>query len=694
MGILWTLKKYAVLIISCLFLWACGSVTNTNTTTTNPENPTAAKIPNTSPQPNTPTNTEIPDLKISANTKLSAVWANTGEDKVTQDELRGSQNPSSVTNSVWDGNAIQLFGAKNEVVGFNLILETTTESVNNLSVSLYELTSSTGEKIISKSRSGETVYNWVGNNIELFFIKYLQIKGLSKFSYEWYDERHMPAKMRRPFTGEGYGTGTWQDRPNHDKYYPDISVPLEWNNRFSIEAGKNQSIWVDIYIPKQLTAGIYQGSLLIKESEEVTYTIPVVLNIYNFTLPDMPSAKTMMYMNYGDINQRYVGEAFPSDSDKTKKIKLVRDRHFMLAHRHKISLIDDNSGPEVWNEDAPRNDWIPRLNGNLFSATNGYEGPGVGVGNNVFSIGTYSSWSWKNEDKASMWNHTNRWVQWFDTHASTTEYFLYLIDESSDFTLIEKWANWILTNPGVGKKMTSLATIDLPDAKINTPSLTIPASTITVGIKNQWDQALAYYQNQSNKKVFLYNGKRPASGSLCIEDDGIAFRELAWGQFKKNIDRWFIWESTYYNNFQAGMGQTNVFKTAKTFGSVTGVDSIAGETGWNYTNGDGVFFYPGTDRVFPTESYDILGPIASLRLKHWRRGIQDVDYLTMAMSIDPARTNQIVEDMIPKILWDYGVNDLSDPTWIRTDLSWDNNPDVWENARKELAEMIEASGLY
>jgi hypothetical protein len=84
-----------------------------------------------------------------------------------------------------------------------------------------------------------------------------------------------------------------------------------------------------------------------------------------------------------------------------------------------------------------------------------------------------------------------------------------------------------------------------------------------------------------------------------------------------------------------------------------------------------------------------MGPLASLRLKHWRRGIQDVDYLALAAEIDPASTAEIVEALIPQVLWEYGVGDPEDPTWVLTDISWPTDPDVWEAARGELADIIE-----
>jgi hypothetical protein len=193
----------------------------------------------------------------------------------------------------------------------------------------------------------------------------------------------------------------------------------------------------------------------------------------------------------------------------------------------------------------------------------------------------------------------------------------------------------------------------------------------------------------------MYNGSRSERGSFATEDEGISLRVTAWAQFKKKIDRWFFWESTYYNDNQSGMGQNNVFQNARTFGSYDHFElnhPARGRTGWNYSNGDGVLFYPGTETQFPNDNYHINGPIASLRLKLWRRGIQDVDYLALASSINPTQTNVIINRIIPEVLWEFGEGDSSDPndpTWVKHDISWSVDPDVWEVARTELADIIE-----
>lgn len=609
------------------------------------------------------------------------VWANEGGEKITKDELRASKNSASVNNSVWDGDDVKIFGAKNEVLNFQLILESPGEAVRDIEVNFNGLLGPEGDVI---SSSGNDLFDWTERDIELFFVRYLEIKGLSNFMADKYDQRHLPEDWQASHDQYGIATAGWNSRADHNKLYPEIAVPLELEQGFDIDAGENQAIWVDIYIPKNAKSGIYYGDVEIVDGE-VVKKIPVELEVLDFSLPDSPSAKTMLVVGDANLNERYLGIAWPNDPNLIDESEAIKDKHFMLAHRHKISLIGNG---DHYTEDRPQDSWIPRLDGSLFTAQNGYAGPGVGVGNNIYSIGTYGSWKWKGEGKAAMQEHANNWQSWFETNLPDVEHFLYLIDESHDYEQIETWASWIEESSGPGKNLPSMATTWFISALERMPSLDVVASTMYTAETSSAQAAADVFAASEEKKLYMYNGGRPGQGSFMTEDDGVALRELAWGQFKKGIDRWFYWESTYYNNYQAGLGDINVFEQAHTFGGNDRVDESLGETGWNYSNGDGVLFYPGTDTVFPKESYDIEGPIASLRLKFWRRGIQDADYLALAMAKDPAATEAIINKIVPKVLWEYGVTDPNDPTWVRTEISWSDDPDVWEQARKELAEII------
>lgn len=70
------------------------------------------------------------------------------------------------------------------------------------------------------------------------------------------------------------------------------------------------------------------------------------------------------------------------------------------------------------------------------------------------------------------------------------------------------------------------------------------------------------------------------------------------------------------------------------------------------SDGNGVLFYPGTEVLSPSNSYCLSGPIVSPRLKHWRRGVLDVDYLTLARAIDPAAVDALLQKFVPRVLWE------------------------------------------
>ena len=267
---------------------------------------------------------------------------------------------------------------------------------------------------------------------------------------------------------------------------------------------------------------------------------------------------------------------------------------------------------------------------------------------------------------------------------------------------------FVAENPGPGGNLDTFITASPLDYDDLLPNLNILGTVIAQDPTEPWEQATAALNADPDRRYFMYNGRRPGSGTFSTDDDGVALRELAWGQQKLGISRWFYWNSNYWNNFLGGPAQrdltqvadpeatqfrlgshTNVFKSAHTFGSHNNFDPIIGENGFfNYSNGDGVLMYPGTDLVFPAESRGIDGPIASLRMKHWRRGIQDVQYITLAMQVNAAATQALIDEMVPEIMWELGVTDPNDPTFVLRALTWSTDPDVWESARARLINII------
>jgi hypothetical protein len=623
--------------------------------------------------------------------KISAVWANEGGDKVLRHERRAASG--SVTNSVWDGAKIRVFAARNETVNFNVVLESA-EGASEVAVALNRLTGPDNAVISSPGTAvrGDAVFNWAGRNIELFVVQYLQIRGLSKLSYDAYDERHVPSKMRRPgIDAMGGARGGWSDRPGADKYFPEIAVPHELRPTFAIPADSNQSVWVDVYVPRAARAGTYAGALSVRERGREVKRIPVELTVRNFTLPDTPAAKTMLAYGAYDISERYTGRRWADPgTGEYQAVLPILEKHWQMMRRHRITPVDDVTRGVL----PIPSSVVQRLDGSVYRRGRGYDGPGEGRGDDVYPIGFYGNWSWKDGNQAEFNRRSDEWVNYFERNLPDVDYFLYLIDEPDhrspeSMARINGWIDKLQANPGPGRRLRTMVTMSTLHAMESVPRLNIASNWYAVADTVPFQTAVDKLMRTPGNEQHQYNGKRPASGSFAIEDDGTSPRMLPWAQSKKGIGRWFFWESTYYNDFQTKVQQVNVWQNANTYGKDEFFDASLGRQGFNYSNGDGVLFYPGTDRLFPADSLGVNGPIASLRLKYWRRGIQDADYVALAKAVDPAAAAAIVNRMVPKVLWEVGVQEASDPSWLRADISWSIDPDAWERARRELADIIE-----
>ncbi|MBI3544637.1 MAG: hypothetical protein HY075_15305, partial [Deltaproteobacteria bacterium] len=60
-----------------------------------------------------------------------------------------------------------------------------------------------------------------------------------------------------------------------------------------------------------------------------------------------------------------------------------------------------------------------------------------------------------------------------------------------------------------------------------------------------------------------------------------------------------------------------------------------------------------------------------------------------AQAKNPAKVQQILNTMVPKVLWEPGVDNPADPSYLRSPIGWNLDPEAWEAARKQLADIIE-----
>jgi hypothetical protein len=146
---------------------------------------------------------------------------------------------------------------------------------------------------------------------------------------------------------------------------------------------------------------------------------------------------------------------------------------------------------------------------------------------------------------------------------------------------------------------------------------------------------------------------------MVLDAEGSALRTWGWIAERYHVELWYAWEGLYFSDRYNGGGPTDVTRDPITFDERR-------RRGTDFGNGDGVLAYP--------------GPLASLRLKVLRRGLQDRLLLEELDALGAGATvREIVRRVIPAALGEAG------PT-----AAWPTTEVAWERARGQVLDAIEA----
>jgi hypothetical protein len=343
-----------------------------------------------------------------------------------------------------------------------------------------------------------------------------------------------------------------------------------------------------------------------------------------------------------------------------------------MAHRHRFDLIREVPNLTEMNEHFKR-----YLTGEIYTPAHGYAGPGEGVGNTTFSIGyggdvpdEYGG-DINKATEASWWTGSDAWENWFIKNAPGVERHKYLFPDEPDWKgpkgalgtgsmdTIRMQSKWTHSNPGIGKNIPSFVTNKIkPDLKGYVEYWSVSAQEVVQGTTPEDFAA----EKAQGHKFGMYNGFRPGMGAVISDADAIEFRVMPWIAWKYNIDQYFYWSTTFWSKL-------NVFLNPATY--------------QNRINGDGTFFYPGQDNMYPEENRNLAGPLSSIRAKNWRRGAQDFEYLWLLKKAGKDKElNEILNKCVPTALWD---------AKTQKDISWSNHGYKFEQYRRQMAELLSSA---
>jgi hypothetical protein len=399
------------------------------------------------------------------------------------------------------------------------------------------------------------------------------------------------------------GAGRWPDA-----LVPDVDdVVGEQRNAFpfDVKADESRSIWIEVHVPADARPGTYRGEVVVSAGEG-KWAVPVQLRVWDFALPSTSSLRSSFGVSYGGTVS---GHGVSGDENS-----VLRSRYAQLGLDHRISLtgISDDGSDGL--------DGFERWFGPLMNGT----GPTRLAGARL-TAAKYIG------DERSV-EKKRRWAEYFRARGWMDRLFDYVCDEPP---LTCAWSDIDPRTRSAHEadpELRTLVTTQIWDAQdhgvdggidIMVPVINWmddkPGSAVAGDQRARYDG----FRSGARKEVWLYQScmshgcggtvdigspsesDRYFTGwpSYVVDASSVRSRAMEWLSFLLRADGELYWETTAAFSHDAWSNQ------------------------WDFSgNGDGTLFYPGTPSRIGGET-DI--PVASIRLKMIREGMEDYEYLKL-----------------------------------------------------------------
>ena len=575
------------------------------------------------------------------------LWAIPGELRI--DPITGKPHNPHVrdrdwreANSVWSAaeKTVSLAGARNEWLGFQLIIEAAGEDLRYVNVKFTDLTGPGGRKIPAR-------------DVKLFRVWYTEVTEPSRSfdargGYQSFNALGVPS----------VGTG----------WYGDALIPFHvrgWGGRFSVAKGRNQAVWADVKVAKKLPAGTYRGKVTVRADRAAAVEANVALTVWDFDIPDKLNAR-----GEGPLYRATIPSMWGVRADSDRGMKIER-QFFRMARAHRFIPYIYDCFPKVEGEGLEiKIDWTshdkrfgPYFDGSAFDDK-------IPIQQWNVPVDTYwpSSRGWADSRPKDYYGRISRVIQQYDEHFKAKGWkprmyvFFQGLDEPSTeerFAKVVKVAQAVKEGSKRVKVRHDFYTAFAEGDKM------IERFRGSIDI---WCISSCFYpvealqaRQAKGEEAWYYQGAEPWVGAENLDNEAIGLRTWAWIAWKYRVDCWHNWCSGRW-------GGENIFVWPNNGGS---------RGAWR-PNGNGVMVYPGilfgVDELFP-----------SVRLKAYRRGNTDYEYMVLLKKLGQGKTaDDIVNSIVRKALGEAG----NDKSLIGKFGDWSHDPDEWVKARAKLAAAI------
>ena len=401
---------------------------------------------------------------------------------------------------------------------------------------------------------------------------------------------------------------------------PDALIPVrdqyfrEPRNAFpvTIPAEETRSAWIDVFVPPSTGPGYYLATITVSDGSNVLFTIPARLRVWGFTLPSVSTLKSSYGMSflsfsvlaYGDLagTAKYPGSG--GSADLGFSLIHADMATFFLDHRVSISAVVP----------APM---YPMGNWTQFDAV---YGPLLsGTAKTTLKGARLTTFLYPN---AYMGPHADDLKDWL-THSQAKGWFPRLFQYQCD----EPPAGCTWANLMAGAKATRAVAPTLP--LLVTTSISKATDNSVLDLVDILSPVLEYMQPKNSPSLrssydawLALPGKQLWWYQSCDEHESCVngtpgTKASTWPSYMVDAspvrNRIFQWMAYLYKI------QGELYYDTENWG----------DNPWDHLyfaggNGDGALYYPGTvDKIGGKTPV----PVASIRLKLIREGMEDYEYL-------------------------------------------------------------------
>lgn len=537
----------------------------------------------------------------------------------------------------WDPRSriLRLHGARNEVVGAQLMLTALRGDVKSVDVEVGDLS---GPSLLRAS------------NVELFRELYQFVEN---GDWSWGPRsRVLPSRL----------------------WYPDVLVPFvdpfvpgrRVGSPFDVAAASTQGVFLDVTIPREAPPGVYAGRIRVLAAGAVAAEARLELTVHGITLPDETHVDA-----YGEIYGRAYRAHGASYSKDPEAWRRVAARYHQLAHVHRMVFAErDGEGPAFGDGGDYDAFYGPVFDGSLFTKARGYTGPGSGTGVSFYRAPFRQAFDGyaPDFDAASLAAYA-RTAREFRSHAARrgwtrTRFFAYVVDEAPTDARTRENERRLQAALDEGSAPEGLPL--LWTSHTNPAALAGDPARDRRGLTRWWvpnggacDPDFLRPRIAAGERVWFYHHGHPAVGVHAVNATGVELR--TWGAicWRYGLQGSFYWAVDF--------GDPERPLTVPTYKK--------GETRW----GNGVLVYPGA-RLPDVGLPAVEGPLPSLRMKAYRRGLQDFEYAwLLARAGRREAADAIVRRVVPVALTE--ATTPGEPPWS-------TDPNDWYRMREELAAAL------